>query len=105
MPHHISLLKNNSENLKNMQHHLMPHYISTLKNNVKKLRKSHYPTSHFSIENNPKTLKMSYNSLGVINGELSQHASMSHHQISRQLSLMKIIMKTLEFFPKVVPQL
>jgi hypothetical protein len=50
MPHHISLLKNNSKILRSMPHHLMAHHIPLLKNNSKKLRKSHHPTSYFCIE-------------------------------------------------------
>jgi hypothetical protein len=89
MPDHLSLLKNNSENSRIMSYHPMPHHISPLKNNSKNLRKSPHPTSHFSIK---KTLeKIYYNSLSVINGELSQHATMPHH-----LSPLKIILKTLE---------
>jgi hypothetical protein len=46
MQHHISLLKNNSENSRSMLRH-----ISSLKNNSKNSRKSPHPTLHFSIEN------------------------------------------------------
>jgi hypothetical protein len=49
MPHHLSLLKNNSKNLRSMSLHLRLHHISPLKNNSKNLSKSPHPTSHFSI--------------------------------------------------------
>ncbi len=54
MPHHLSLLKNNSENSRSMPHHLMPHHISPLKNNYENSRKSPHPTSHSSLKNNSK---------------------------------------------------
>jgi hypothetical protein len=50
MPHHLSLLKNNSKNLRSMPHHLMPHQISPFKNNSENSRKSAHHMSHFSIE-------------------------------------------------------
>jgi hypothetical protein len=49
---------------------------------------------------------MYYNSLRVINDVLSQYASMQHHLMSRHISPLKIIMKTLKiYFSKLVPQL
>jgi hypothetical protein len=50
---------------------------------------------------------MYYNSLRVINDEFSQHANMSHRLMSRHLSPLNIILKTLEkyIFFKVVSHL
>jgi hypothetical protein len=48
--HHLFLLKNNSEKLRSIPHHLMPRHISPLKNNSENLRKSSQTMSHFSIE-------------------------------------------------------
>jgi hypothetical protein len=77
---HISLFKNNSENLRSMTHQLMQRHISPLKNNSKNSRKLPHPISHFSIEKYFKknSRKMYCNSLRVINDEFSQHASIHH---------------------------
>jgi hypothetical protein len=52
MPHHLSLLKNNSKNSRSMSRP-----ISSLENNYKNSRKSPPPTSHLSLKNNSKTLE------------------------------------------------
>jgi hypothetical protein len=111
MPHHLSPLKNNS---KNQENHLLPHHLS-IENNCKNSKKItwchitflywklilkiqgawHITSSRVTflywkiIQKNSR--KMYYNSLRVIDGEFSQHASMSGH-----LSPLKIILKTLE---------
>jgi hypothetical protein len=69
----------------------MPHHISPLKNNSENSRKSPHPTSHFSIEKiiQKNYRKIYYNSLRVINDEFSQHAIMTRHMMSHDLSLLK----------------
>jgi hypothetical protein len=67
MLHHLSPLKNNTENSSSMSHHLMPCHLSLLKNNSKNSRKSTHATSPFSIKNNSKNSK-----------------SMPHHLMSRR---------------------
>jgi hypothetical protein len=85
LPHHLSLLKNNSKNSRSMSHHIYP-----LKNNYKNLRKSPHPTSHSSLKNNLiNSRKIYYNSLQVINDEFSQHASNPNHLMSHYLSPLK----------------
>jgi hypothetical protein len=83
MEHHISLFKNNSENLRSMTHQLMQRHISPLKNILKNSR------------------KMYCNSIRIINDEFSQHASIHH------LSSLKNDFEnsTKNIFPKLVPQL
>jgi hypothetical protein len=74
-----------------------------LKNNSEKCRKLPHPMSYFSIENNSKpSRKIYYNSLRVINGEFSQHTSMSCH-----LSPFKNNSENSKniYIPKLVPQL
>jgi hypothetical protein len=89
-----------------MSYHLMPCHISTVKYNSENSRKLPHSTSHFSIKNNSKTSrKIYYNSLRIINGEFSQHASMPHHLMSHHISPLKIILKTIEkYFFKLIPQ-
>jgi hypothetical protein len=65
--------------------------------------KSAHLMPHFSIENNSRnSRKIYYNSVKIINGEFSQHASMPHH-----LSALKNNSKNSRkiYFPKLVPQL
>jgi hypothetical protein len=58
---------------------------------------------HFSIENNLKnSRKINYNSVRVINGEFSQHASMPYH-ISPLKNNYENSRKI--YFSKLVPQL
>jgi hypothetical protein len=61
MAHHLSLLKNNSENTRSMPRHLMSRHISPLKNNSR------------------NSIKMYHNSLRAINSDFYQHASMPCH--------------------------
>jgi hypothetical protein len=96
MLHQYSLLKNNSETSSSMPYHLMPRHISLLKNNSENLKKSLIPRYTYLLKNNKKTLKMYYNPLRIINDEFSQYASMTCHLMSRDLSPLKIILKTLE---------
>ncbi len=63
------------------ENHFIPRHISPLKNNSKNYR------------------KMYFNSLSVINGEFSQHASMPHHLMSCHLSPLKNISKNLRSMP------
>jgi hypothetical protein len=57
MLHQYSLLKNNSETSSSMPYHLMPRHISLLKNNSKNLKKSLIPRYTYLLKNNKKTLK------------------------------------------------
>jgi hypothetical protein len=85
MSHHLSLLKNNSENSNSM-----PHHISPLKTNSK-IQGNYIISRHISpLKNNSKnSKKIYYNSLRVINYEFSKHVSMLHHLMSYYLFSLK----------------
>jgi hypothetical protein len=58
IPYHLSLLKNNFENLISMPHQLMPRHISLLKNNSENLSSISHHLS--TLKNNSKNYIMSH---------------------------------------------
>jgi hypothetical protein len=90
MPHHISPLKNNSENSRAC--HVTSHHVTfVIWKLILKIQENQLILCHISpLKNNSKnSRKIYYKSLRVINGESPQHASMSCHPMSPHISPLK----------------